>query len=265
MNFELFVFDLDGTLLDNNGVISSTTRRVLEKIKGQARVSLATGRSLFSAKPYIEDLKISEPVILYHGAVVFCPVTHQVLREIRLCPQSAQTVLRLAQDFPVDVQLYRSVDDPRVYVRSISPDILKFAEKEGLPIDVVSNYEKLAQKGLLKLLFIGEKEVLAELSMALRDAEVSVVFSEANYLEVLPPGVSKGTSLAWLGFVKGWEFRPLERVVAVGDQESDVPMFERVGLGVAMAHAPSAVRQKAHKTVQDILELHTLMFSWYLD
>jgi len=259
MNFELFVFDLDGTLLDNNGVISSTTRRVLEKIKGQARVSLATGRSLFSAKPYIEDLKISEPVILYHGAVVFCPVTHQVLREIRLCPQSAQTVLRLAQDFPVDVQLYRSVDDPRVYVRSISPDILKFAEKEGLPIDVVSNYEKLAQKGLLKLLFIGEKEVLAELSMALRDAEVNVVFSEANYLEVLPPGVSKGTSLAWLCERLGI---PLERVVAVGDQESDVPMFERVGLGVAMAHAPSAVRQKAHKTVQDILELHTLIFPW---
>jgi len=233
MNFELFVFDLDGTLLDNNGVISSTTRRVLEKIKGQARVSLATGRSLFSAKPYI-DLKISEPVILYHGAVVFCLVTHQVLREIRLCPQSAQTVLRLAQDFPVDVQLYRSVDDPRVYVRSISQDILKFAEKEGLPIHVVSNYEKLAQKGLLKLLFIGEKEVLAELSMALRDAEVNVVFSEANYLEVLPPGVSKGTSLVWLCERLGI---PLERGVAVGDQESDVPMFERVGLGVVMAHA----------------------------
>jgi len=52
---------------------------------------------------------------------------------------------------------------------------------------------------------------------------------------------------------------PLERVVAVGDQESDVSMFERVGLGVAMAHAPEPVRRKAHITVASIPYLQELL------
>lgn len=262
MNFELFVFDLDGTILDSNGVISPTTRLALEKIRGRARMTLATGRSLVSAKPYIKDLKICEPVILYHGAVVFCPVTQRILREVRLPSRSARTALRLAENFPVDVQLYRSVEDPQVYVRAISPEILKFAQKERLPVQVIPDLEDLAADGPLKLLFIGNGKVLTELSLALRNLEATVVFSESNHLEVLPPGISKGASLAWLCERLGI---PLTRVVAVGDQESDVPLFERVGLGVAMAHAPCMVRQKAHKIVRDILELYTLVFSRHLD
>jgi hypothetical protein len=75
-------------------------------------------------------------------------------------------------------------------------------------------------------------------------------------LEVLPPGISKGTGLVWLC---EWLGIPLERVVAVGDQESDVSMFERVGLGVAMAHAPEIVRRKAHIAIATISELQKLL------
>jgi len=44
-------------------------------------------------------------------------------------------------------------------------------------------------------------------------------------------------------------------VVAVGDQESDLSMIERAGLGVAMAHAPEGVRAKADKVVEAVWEL----------
>jgi len=36
-------------------------------------------------------------------------------------------------------------------------------------------------------------------------------------------------------------------------------MFERVGLGVAMAHAPEIVRRKAHITIAAIPELQKLL------
>lgn len=36
-------------------------------------------------------------------------------------------------------------------------------------------------------------------------------------------------------------------------------MFERVGLGVAMAHAPESVRRKAHITIAAIPEFRELL------
>jgi hydroxymethylpyrimidine pyrophosphatase-like HAD family hydrolase len=47
----------------------------------------------------------------------------------------------------------------------------------------------------------------------------------------------------------------------VGDQESDVSMFERVGLGVAMAHAPKPVCRQAHITISAIPELQEIFRS----
>lgn len=257
MKYELFAFDLDGTLLDPEGQLPLATLDFLNTLRAKARFTLVTGRSLFSAQPYIEALGIEIPVVLYHGAVVFHTREKRVLYEARLLSSVAQKVLVVAQDFPVDVQVYRSVDDPHIYVRRISPQIKEFVKKEGLPARVIHDWGKVACGDLLKLLFIGQAEVLLELREALKGLPATVVRSERNYLEVLPHGVSKGAGLAWLC---EWLGIPLERVVAVGDQESDVSMFERVGLGVAMAHAPEPVRQAARLTVNTVPDLARYLF-----
>ena len=256
MKYELFAFDLDGTLLDSEGQLSPATLDFLNTLKAKARFTLVTGRSLFSARPYIEALGIEIPVVLYHGAVVFHTREKRVLYEARLPSSVVQKVLVVAQNFPVDVQLYRSVDDPCIYVRRISPQIEEFVKKEGLPVRVIHDWAKVLGGDPLKLLFIGQAEVLLELCEALKGLPATVVRSERNYLEVLPHGVSKGAGLAWLC---EWLGIPLERVVAVGDHESDVSMFERVGLGVAMAHAPEIVRRKAHIAISAIPEFQKLL------
>lgn len=253
MNFKLCAFDLDGTLLDPEGALAPEARACLAKLRLRMRVTLATGRSLASAWPYIQDLGIREPVVLYHGAVVFCPQTQKILYEARLSPVAARAALQLAKEFPVDVQLYRAVRDPRIYVGSCSATVLGFAQKEKLPVAVRSDLGALAAEGPLKLLFISSDErVLAELRAALEGVEATVVRSAPDYLEVLPPGVSKGAGLAWICTKLGI---PLAEVVAVGDQESDLSMFALVGLGVAMAHAPPEVVSQADRVVRDVAEL----------
>lgn len=252
MKFELFVFDLDGTLLDSAGRLSFKARQFVERLKKRARVTLATGRSLFSAQPYIKALNIHEPVILYHGAVVFCPRAGKPLREVHLSQEAVRSVLSIAKSFPVDIQLYRSVFDKYVYVSSLSPAVVEFSQKENLPLRHVPDLLPMAKGEVLKLLFIGEAETLQALREALEGVEATVVRSEWNYLEVLPKGISKGAGLAWLCQELG--LSP-ERVVAVGDQESDVPMFEVAGLGVTLAHAPRAVREKADLVILSVEEL----------
>jgi len=137
MKYELFAFDLDGTLLDPEGQLPLATLDFLNTLKAKARFTVVTGRSLFSARPYIDALGIDIPVVLYHGAVVFHARERRVLYEARLPSSVAQKVLVVAQNFPVDVQVYRSVDDPHIYVRRISPQIEEFVKKERLPVKVI--------------------------------------------------------------------------------------------------------------------------------
>jgi hydroxymethylpyrimidine pyrophosphatase-like HAD family hydrolase len=61
MKYELFAFDLDGTLLDPSGQLPPTTLDFLNILKAKAHFTLVTGRSLFSARPYIEALKDRDP------------------------------------------------------------------------------------------------------------------------------------------------------------------------------------------------------------
>jgi hypothetical protein len=55
------------------------------------------------------------------------------------------------------------------------------------------------------------------------------------YLEILPPGVSKGTALQAMIETLGV---PASATIAVGDNWNDLEMIEAAGLGVAMGSAP---------------------------
>jgi len=249
----LYAFDLDGTLLVRDGTLPPEVERFVRGLAGRARVTLATGRSLASARPYAERLRVNTPAILYHGAVIWDLSDDRALKERRIPPKAARHALAVCKNFSCDVQLYRGVGDPIVYVERLSPPVLEFARKESLPVRK-ANLPKLAREGPLKLLIVGEPQVLPRLAEALRHAlpALTVVRAEESYLEVLPPEVDKGTALKWLCGRLGV---PLSQAVAVGDQESDISMIQVAGLGVAMAHAPPGVRAVADRVVRTVLEL----------
>lgn len=254
MRYELFAFDLDGTLLSPDGKIPEATRAFVLELGRTARVTLATGRSLASAETYIRELAITTPVILYHGAVVWDPVGGQPIRERYIPPELARRALTVLKRFPVQPQVYRTVADPAVYVARVTPPIQAFLEKERLPVQEVQDLDEVVATPPLKLLAIGDPSGLGEVGETLRRAvpELTVVLSEKEYLEVLPPGVSKGEALSWLCQYLG--IRP-EHVVAVGDQMSDLTMIELAGLGVAMAHAPSELKARASLIIPSIASL----------
>jgi len=232
--YELFIFDLDGTLLSQDSSLPQEAVEFLRSLSERAKVTLATGRSLASTRPYLRRLGITTPTILYNGAVVIDPISERPLFMRRIPKELALKVLEV--------------------VRGIAPPIQKFLAKEGLPAREVGDLRKAVSQAPIKFLIVGEPGVLPALEQALCSEvpEVSVVRSETEYVEVLPPGVSKGEALAWLCKRLGL---PLEKVVAVGDRLNDLSMIELAGLGVAMAHAPEGVKAKADKVVEAVWKL----------
>ena len=67
----LLALDLDGTLLDDNLAVNPRDRAALERARaGGVEVTLLTGRMLPSVWPYLKELKITAPVVLYNGALI---------------------------------------------------------------------------------------------------------------------------------------------------------------------------------------------------
>ncbi len=254
MLYKLFAFDLDGTLLAPDGTISAGTRVFLQVLRAQAQITLVTGRSLASAYPYILALNLTNPVVLYHGAVIWDPVSKESLVELKIPLEEARCALSALASLPVHVQVYIEPKDPTVYVTQLAPSIVQFLLKERLPAVEVQDLGNFLSCPPIKLLVIGQPKTLAlaERQLYKVTPTLSLVRSERTYLEVLPRGVSKGAGLDWLCTYLGIKWK---EVVAVGDQMSDLTMIERAGLGVAMAHAPAALRKKADLVVSHVEEI----------
>ncbi len=252
--YELFAFDLDGTLLDAQGRIPPHTLGFVQELACIGRITVATGRSLPSAEPYIQELQVVIPVVLYHGAVVWDPMQKRALQSWHIPAELAFRLLERAALLPVDFQVYRSVEDPKVYVNAMSPRLQAFARHERLAVSEASDWTKILSSGVLKVLCVTEPHELPYVQSALEESvpELTVVRSASAYVEVLPAGITKGAALAWLCGELGV---PMDRVVAAGDQMSDRTMIELAGLGVAMAEAPEELKAVAQRVISAVPEL----------
>ncbi|MDZ7731092.1 MAG: phosphoglycolate phosphatase [Natrialbaceae archaeon] len=78
--------------------------------------------------------------------------------------------------------------------------------------------------------------------------EYGLVVADSGYAyHVMDPDLSKGVGVRTLG--ERGEI-DLEQAVAIGDSETDVPMFEAVGHGVAVANADAAAKAAADEVLE---------------
>jgi hypothetical protein len=242
MAIRLCTFDVDETLLDPAQRIPEVLRDALEGCRRQGvRLSLATGRMFESARPYLEAIRANAPVILYNGARVQDPQTGRICYDRTVDLQEALRALGLVKDAGLHVNLYL---DDGIYIEKTTEVSRESAKKDGVVQKPVGDLAAFLKAPPTKLLIIGPGERLEALWRAF-DAEphrAAVVRSEPTYLEILPPGVNKGTALREVSRLTGI---PLSDIAAFGDSNNDIEMIREAGLGVAVANALPAVKAAA--------------------
>ncbi len=241
--FRLLVVDLDGTVRSRVLGITPGVRAAVAAARARGvRVCVATGRMWRSAEPWVRTLGADSPAILYNGGQVFDFATGRTLYERVLPRAAAQAALDLTRRDP-EVQAHVYLRD-RVYVERPHPLTDAYSADDGLGVDVVPSFDALLTEDPHKILIIGSRDRIDALQAKVRAVRLPVhdVKSEPIYLEILPPGVSKGVALQAMLDVLGVD---AAETIAVGDNWNDVEMLEVAGLGVAMGHAPEGVRAKA--------------------
>jgi hypothetical protein len=251
--YELLVCDLDGTLIDDSMTLEPSLVDAFHRASGRGlAISIATGRMPASADRYRDELGITAPVIYYNGALVRGGNGRADLLSLTLPRGVLARAWAVFSNAPVHPIFYR---DERLFCVEKTLAVRRYCDEEGLRVDVVDDPAAFLELGaFIKTLLIGHPSdldvVRAELTPIVAE-HGRLVRTRSDYLEIIPLAASKGAALASLAAHLDVS---LARVVAVGDQENDLEMLRAAGLGVAMPHAPEAVRRVADRVAPPAAE-----------
>lgn len=243
MKYRLIASDVDGTLFQSGNQMEEKTVELITRYQRLGGMfTLATGRMKKAIEPFIQTLKIKVPVIVYNGAQVIDPLTDQLIYSRQLTPAFAERAIEMLKTFPLSPVIHVQ---QQPYVTEFNQRVLAHMEKDGIECLVANDLRVLLAKGPTKILVMGDPAALIEYENTLKQASLpgyQTVFSDKNYLEILPEGASKGDALRLLATRLGLS---MEEIVAVGDERNDISMITSAGLGVAVANADEEVKKRA--------------------
>ncbi|GAE28914.1 Cof-type HAD-IIB family hydrolase [Halalkalibacter hemicellulosilyticus] len=262
MNSDAIILDMDGTLLTNANEITEPLKDIVEQIRQQGiYVFIATGRTLKEAEDVLpRDFKV-DGFVTANGMSVSIGETPLV--EHVLPKQVVNEVVSLARKKHVYYEIH-PIKGKR-YVLKKDYQVLLGHLVEPKPASVEKNewfslheefdkeiqwVEELLYSNVIKMYFFSRDrlrmdEWKEELSVLQRDYDFSMFSSTNHNVEVTVANISKATGVRKL--LEYVEIRP-DQVIAVGDGENDLPLFEYVGYPVAMKNG-SHVVQRAAKEV----------------
>ena len=252
-NIRALVLDLDGTVLDPGAVLTGrTTRAIKACIQRGLRVIIATGRATDSAERFRTALGAEGPMIYFNGAVIADMPGAKTLKTTLLDPKAADFCLDLSRETGVYYQVFfpGTEDDPRIKLMAEreAPEREMYFNHTGLLAELCDLKEVLRRPGLqgcIKSMFLAEPEVQAALRPKLDEGlgrSVYIAQALRTFLEVMDAGVSKGRGLK---FIMERCSLKSEEVIAFGDDENDLPMFEAAGFSAVPSNAKDSVKARA--------------------
>lgn len=242
----LLVTDLDGTLLTGGSEILPDDMTAIERFKAAGgKFTIATGRAIYYSDSYVDRLKITLPVILFNGAMIFDVADKKIIYERLISDRIRDVISDVTKKFPQIACEILTHDN--IYVVQDNSVERRHNERCG----VTPVYADLADvpydsgKGWYKSLFAMDAEVLPELAAFLaarNETEIDFVQSSEIFYEALPRGCSKGGALKEYVKLLGMEDYT---VYAAGDYHNDIEMLECADFGAAPSNAQADVRTRA--------------------
>ncbi len=239
----LVIADVDGTLVTTDKILTPRARHAVMTLD-EAGIAFAvtSGRPPRGMAMLIEPLKLRTPIAGFNGGIFVTPEM-KVIEEHVLEPKAAQhavdIILRCQADawvYTGTVWLVRNPDAPHV---AHEQSVVKFAPK------IVADLGPALTHAVKIVAVRDDPEIAARCETTLRQelgAHASVVRSQPYYVDVTHQNANKGVVLATLSRHLAI---PPERVLTIGDMPSDVLMFVRSGISVAMGNAAPEVKARA--------------------
>ena len=243
------VTDIDGTLLNDYGELGLENKKlILELMKQDVLISLATGRLHSATNDLAKELSLNGYVISLDGAVIKEFKNDKTIFESFLKARHVKKAISISNDLLVNIVLCHSNSIYYTEYNSLIPSLLS---KYGALYQQVSSYEEYLS-GTLEIVCASDmkgsiKKMEERFNFPFSVGCTTSYFrSKKNenifYLEIRKAGSSKGKALERLFrhiFIKP------EQTAVIGDWYNDITMFQTKALKVAVANAIPELRNEA--------------------
>ncbi len=252
MKYKLFVADMDGTLLNDDKQLSEKNIQAIKKLPNYGvQFAIATGRHDSMIKSYLKHLDLKVPVISCNGAMVREPFSDQVLLSETLPKEQSIEVINICKERNTDFHIYGHAS---IFGERLSSKMLYYQGlNKALPSDeqtklvTVPDCKDIVVNGsepLYKFIIISDRNnymppIIDRIS-AIED--LTACQSMPMFCDVMKGGISKAYALQKLSESLGIK---RNEIAAIGDQLNDIDLIEFAGLGIAVANAENALKEKA--------------------
>jgi Cof subfamily protein (haloacid dehalogenase superfamily) len=251
--------DLDGTALLPDTTMGERTAECLKRLKARGvQVIICTGRAIESSRRYYDAVGAEGPMVFFNGAEV-AQVPDVKVIDARLTSLDVINYgIDLARSMDIHFQIFLPPgcgpevcrDSPWevLLIDKMRPEAEMYQKHTGITPVVTDLKAAIAApqvKGCIKAAFITDPSLHDEIRQKMLGRfgdSIYVARTFPTFLEVMDSGVSKGEGLKTV--MRHRNLKP-EEVIALGDEENDLPMFPVAGFSAAPANAKEKVRQAA--------------------
>ena len=237
MDKKLIALDLDGTLLNSDGIVSEATRGHLQKLKEKGHIiTIATGRILNRALVGTDGAEFANYIVSDAGAAVFKNNgINKEWKEVYAQALSKDTVKNISSYYDKDKFMTINIcDRNKIHHYDQTVNITEFLENINEIIHVsVSFINNEFVEGYLKIY----TEKFPNLKVEVMQDSFGV-----KWLEIAQKDVEKYKGIAEVAKLEGISN---ENIIAFGDGLNDVEMLRKCGVGVAMKNALPEVKEQA--------------------
>jgi Cof subfamily protein (haloacid dehalogenase superfamily) len=249
MSKKIICFDLDGTLINTQGVIHPADVEILRGYRDNLLIP-ATGRSLDSVRQIFakNGLFIGQalpfPLVLQNGAALYAE-GERVLAHFLFEEEVQAKLIQVLMDFPQAGVLFFDLD------------WLYILHENGLAKEAIRSLDFRARsftehnrgcRFSKAMCFADAPEILMTIREAVKPLAVGAFQSLPLAIEICPQGVNKAKGILQLVKLLGIEDY---RLYAVGDSENDLPMLELAHA----SYAPSTAEGHISARVEHIIDV----------
>lgn len=270
--YKLIAIDLDGTMLNQYGVITEKTKEAIKKAQQkEVEVIIASGRAINSVKNFAKEINSQKYFISGNGAITYDIQNDKILYENILSKQKALQIIKVCEENSIYYNIYT---EKGIIAKSLNyntlyyyKDNLNKPEENQTHINIVENiynYIEQREEKVLKIMICDEhqsvfnsimrklKEIsqievleVSHMSRKIIKHGTEEIKLEYYYTEVSAQNVDKWYAIEEL--IKILNITK-EQVITIGDNANDVKMLQNAGLGIAMGESAPYVKQVADKT-----------------
>ena len=127
--YKLAAIDLDGTMLNQYGIVTQRTKEAIQKVQQQGiEVVIASGRPTDSVKTIAKEIESEKYFISGNGAIIYDIANDEIIYENILKKQKTLDIIKICEENSIYYNIYT---DKEIIAKSLQCNVLYY-HKENL-------------------------------------------------------------------------------------------------------------------------------------